>query len=263
MTRASAASAPASVVRRGLGRSWHDYGTMLRWHFASLRLWMALLAVVQVLSGVGLVLAIGLFFQHIPHSAALYVSTGAPVLNMVMVGLILGPQLVANQKTAGGYEYLRAMPVSRCVNAVAWYTVCLVCALPAMAVTLCVASLRYNLELHVTAMVVPAVLLTTFTATMLGYALAHAINNATAIAMVTQAIVFVVFGFAPIIFPMAQMPRWLATVNWWFPFRHMAVATRAGLTPGSHAGLFTSYSVLVVWSITCALLAGRALGRRQ
>jgi ABC-2 type transport system permease protein len=263
VTQASVAIGPVSVVRRGVGRSWHDYGTMLRWHFVSLRLWMTLLAVIQVLSGVGLVLAIGLFFQHVPRTAAVYVSTGAPVINMVMVGLILGPQLVASQKTAGSYEYLRAMPVSRCVNAAAWYTVCLVCALPAMAVTLWVASLRYNLELHVTAMVVPAVLLTTFTATMLGYALAHAINNAMAIAMVTQALVFVIFGFAPIIFPMAQMPHWLGTLNWWFPFRHMAVATRAALTSGPHAGLLTSYSVLAVWSVTCALLAGRALGRRQ
>lgn len=255
--------APASGVRRGLCRSWHDYGTMLRWHFASLRLWMTLLAVVQVLSGVGLVLAIGLFFQHIPHTAAVYVSTGAPVINMVMVGLILGPQLVANQKTMGGYEYLRAMPVSRCVNGAAWYTVCLVCALPAIAVTLCVASFRYNLQLHVTAMVVPAVLLTTFTATMLGYALAHAINNAMAIAMVTQVLVFVIFGFAPIIFPIAQMPHWLGTVNWWFPFRHMAVTTRAALTSGQHEGLLTSYAILAAWSVLCALLAGRALGRRQ
>jgi ABC-2 type transport system permease protein len=255
--------APSSALRRGLGRSWYDYRSMLRWHLASLRIWMTLMAVVQVLSGVGLVLGIALFFVHIPASAALYVSTGVPVVNLVMVGLILGPQLVANQKTAGGYEYLRAMPVSRSVNAAAWYTVCLVSGLPAVAVSLLVACLRYNLALHVSVMIIPAVVLTTFTATMLGYAIAHAITNAMVTAMVAQVLVFVIFGFAPVLFPISQMPRWLGTLNWWFPFRHMAVVTRAALTSGAHPALLTGYAVLGAWSVLCGTLAGRALGRRQ
>jgi len=253
---------PSSTVRRGLRRSWHDYATMLRWHLASLRIWMALVAIVQTLSGVGLVLGIALFFRRIPASAALYVSTGVPVINLVMIGLILGPQLVANQKTAGSYDYLRALPVSRSVNAVAWYTVCLVNGVPAMVVSLGVAALRYSLALHVTVMVVPAVLLTALAATMLGYAIAHAISNAMATAMVAQVLVFVVFGFAPILFPITQMPRWLGTLNWWFPFRHMAVVTRAALMAGPHPGLTTSYAILGAWSVACAALAGRALGRR-
>ena len=50
------------------------------------------------------------FFEHIPTSAALYVSTGVPVINLTIVGMILAPQLVANQKTNGSYEYLRSLP---------------------------------------------------------------------------------------------------------------------------------------------------------
>lgn len=77
------------------------------------------LAAVQVLSGVGFVLGISLFFAHIPLSAALFVATGVPVINLLMVGLILGPQLVADQKSSGSYEYLRSMPVSWSVTATA------------------------------------------------------------------------------------------------------------------------------------------------
>ena len=101
--------------------------------------------------------------QLVPHGAAVYVSTRAPVMNMVMVASSSG-RAGRSPKGGGWLRVLRAMPVSRWVSAATWYTVCLVCALPAMPVTLCVASLRYNLELHVTAMVVLAVLLTTFTA---------------------------------------------------------------------------------------------------
>lgn len=255
--------AAAGALQRGARHWLVDFRSMTRWHLTSLRIWMATLATVQILSGVGVVLGISLFFKRIPTSAALFVSTGVPVLNLVMVGLILGPQLVANQKTSGGYEYLRSMPVGRSVSAAAWYVVCLLGGLPAMLVSLGVAELRYNLSLDVSPMIVPALALTSFTATMLGYAIAHVVTNPTATAMVAQLLVFVVFGFAPILFPLAQMPRWLGTLNWWFPFRHMAVVTRAALTPGSHPGLATSYAVLAVWSLTCAVLAGRALGHRS
>jgi len=253
---------PPETVERGLKRWYHDYTVMVRWHLASLRMWLVTMTIVQLLSGVGFVLGISLFFVHIPTSAALFVSTGVPVVNLLIVGMVLGPQLVANQRTNGSYDYLRSMPVTRSVTAAAWYTVCLIGGLPAMVVALAVAKLRYDLPLHVSPMIVPAVLLTSFAGTMLGYALGHAIANPMATRLITQLLVFVVFGFAPVLFPVSQMPRWLGTLNWWLPFRHMAVVTRAALTPGGHAAVISAYIVLAVWTIVCAALAGRALGRR-
>lgn len=249
-------------VGQGLSRSWRDYRSLLHWHLASLRTWVAVLVAVQVLSGVGFVFGISLFFKRVPASAALFVSTGVPVINLLMVGLVLGPQLVADQKARGSYEYLRSLPVSRSASALAWYTVCLVGGVPAMAISLGAAALRYHLDLHVSAAIIPAAALTSFTATMLGYTLAHAISQPMTTRVVTQLLVFVVFGFAPVLFPITQMPRWLGTLNWWFPFRHMAVVTRAALVPGSHPVL-ASYIVLGLWSVACAALAGRALARRS
>ena len=110
---------PFGTVQRGLRRSLRDYVSMVRWHLAGLRIWLMLLGSVQALSGVGFVLGISLFFRHIPTSAALFVSTGVPVINLVMVGLVFGPQLVASQRTAGSYEYLRTLPISRAVTAAA------------------------------------------------------------------------------------------------------------------------------------------------
>lgn len=251
-----------TIVGRGWGRAWSEYRSMLRWHAASLRLWLAVLSTVQVLSGVGFVLGISLFFKNIPVSASMYVSTGVPVVNLLMVGLVLGPQLVADQRSTGSYEYLRSMPVRRSVNAAAWYTVCLVGGVPAMVVSLAVAWLRYGVPLHLSVTVLPAVLLTSFTGTMLGYALAHAVPQPMATRMITQMLVFVVFGFSPVLFPIAQMPHWLGVLNWWFPFRHMGVVVRAGLTRGPYSGVESSYVVLGIWSVVCAALAGRALGRR-
>ena len=260
---ATAFIAPQSTVTRGVDRWTRDYASMLRWHLVSLRLWLMVLTVVQVLSGVGFVLGISLFFAHIPITAALFVSTGVPVINLLMVGLILGPQLVADQKSSGSYEYLRSMPVSRSVSAAAWYTVCLIGGIPAMIVSLVVAQLRYDLPLHISPMIVPAVLATALAGTMLGYALAHAIGSPMATRLITQLCVFVIFGFAPILFPITQMPGWLADLNWWFPFRHMAVIIRAALTSVPDSTVTQAYLVLGVWVVASAAATGWVLGRRQ
>ena len=253
---------PSGGVEPGIGRWGRNYVSMVHWHLASLRMWLMTIVVVQALSGVGFVLGISLFFRHIPLSAALFVTTGVPVINLILVGLVLGPQLVANQRTAGSYEYLRTLPISRSVTAAAWYTVCLITGLPAMVVSLLVGQLRYDLPLHISPMIVPAVLLTSFAGTMLGYALAHAITNAMATQMVTQMLIFIVFGFAPIIYPITQMPGWLADLNWWFPFRHMAVVMQAALTSRVVPGVPTAYAVIGVWTVVSAGLAGWMLGRR-
>ena len=254
---------PFGTVERGLRRSVRDYGSMVRWHLASLRMWLMTILVVQVLSGVGFVLGISLFFHNIPTSAALFVCTGVPVINLVMVGLVFAPQLVSSQRIAGSYEYLRTLPISRSVTAAAWYTVCLICGIPAVVLSLVVAQLRYDLPLHISLTIVPAVLLTCLTGTMLGYALGHAVGNPMVTQLISQMLVFVIFGFAPILYPIQQMPGWLADLNWWFPFRHMAVVVRAGLTSSADPAVPTAYAVIGVWAVVAAALALWSLGRRS
>lgn len=254
---------PPTEVRRGATHWVGGYGAMLRWHLASLRLWIPTLVAIQVFSGVGFVLGIALFFRPIPISVALFVSTGVPVVNLLIIGLTLGPQLVATQRVEGSYEYLRCLPVSRSADALAWYTVTLVGGVPAVVVALAVAQARYDLPLHVSAMIVPAVLLTSFTGAMVGYAVAHAVSKATATRLVTQLLTFAVFSYAPVLYPVGRLPRWLGTLNWWLPFRQMAVAVRAALTSGPHPGLVTAYSALAVWAIVCATASAFVLGRRK
>lgn len=251
------------VLRRGAGYWWSGYRTMLAWHLSSLRLWLVLLAAVQVLSGVGFVLGFALFFDEIPLSAALFVSTGVPVINLVMIGLVLGPQLVADQKTTNSFDFISSLPVPHTASALAWYTVCLLGGLPAVAVSLLVAVARYDgLPLAVTPDIVPALLLTAFAGTMLGYAIAHAITSPMVTRLVTQFLVFAMFGFTPILFPVSQMPAWLATVNSWLPLKHMADLVRAALTDLPYENLAASYAVVGAWALGCAFLAVRALGRR-
>jgi ABC-2 type transport system permease protein len=103
------------------------------------------------------------------------------------------------------------------------------------------------------------VLLTAFTGTMVGYGLGHAAANP----MVTQLLVFAIFGFTPILFPPWQMPHWLATLNWWFPFEHMAVIVRAGLTAHMVTGVASSYLILSGWTVAGWVMTAWVVGRRR
>jgi ABC-2 type transport system permease protein len=250
----------ARTMRRA---SWfHGYSTMTRWDLTGLRLELPLIVVVQILAGVGFVLGIGLFFVRIPAPVALYVCTGVVVLNLILVGLIVGPQITADQKLAGTYDYLRALPVPATAAAIAWYSVALIASIPAAIVSLVVAELRYGISFTVTPSIVPAVLLTAFTGTMLGYALSHAVGNPMTTRLVAQMLVFFVFGFSPILYPASQQPDWLSTISWWLPFEHMAIIVRAGLTTGMVSGVGPSYLIVSAWGIVGTALAARALMRR-
>ena len=253
---------PPVELRGGLEYWWRSYRMMLRWEMTSLRLVLPVTIMVQILSGAGFVLAVGLFFGQVPPRAALFVSTGVLVLTLVTIGLVLGPQLIAQQKAEQTYEFLWSLPVPRTTAALAWVTTNLILGLPGMAVALGVALLRYDLDLHVSPAIVPAVLLTLFTGTMIGYAMAHALGNPMLIAAITQLLIFMILGFSPINFPAEQLPDWLAALHRWLPLAPMADTVRAGLTVGVVEDVTRSYLVLGAWAAASVGVTAAVLGRR-
>jgi ABC-2 type transport system permease protein len=254
---------PQTQVRVGPAYWLGGYQTMLRWQLASLRASLPLLTAIQVLLGVGFVLGIPLLFDNMPPTAALYVASGVPVFNLLMVGLILGPQQVAEQKAQHSYDFLQALPVPRTMTALAWYTVTLLCGLPAVVVSLLVAQLRYGISFSLSPAVVAAVLLTAFTGTMLGYALGHALSNPMTIQVSEGVLRFLVFCLSPILFPAEQLPGWLAALSWWLPFRHMAVIVRDALAPEMVADAPISYLMVGIWGLVFAGISAWALRRRR
>jgi ABC-2 type transport system permease protein len=251
-----------TVVRRGAGYWWHSYLMMSRWELTNLRLVLPVAVVAQVLSGAGFVLGVGLFFSRIPDEAALFVSTGVLVVTLVLVGMIMGPQLVAAQKFNQTYDFMWSLPVPRSTAAAAWLTMNMAIALPGMAVALVVAILRYDLPITINPSVVPAVLLVLLTGTTIGYAMAHLIGNPLVMQVITQVTIFVILGFSPINFPRDHLPGWLAAINDWLPFHHMAAVTRGGLTTGVIDGLPRSYLVLGAWALAALAATAVVLRRR-
>ncbi len=263
MTAPQAVEATPFTVNAGVGHWLQSYMMMTRWELTSLRMLLPLIVAIQIVIGGGFALGVGLLSDQMPTRAALYLSTGVTVVTLITVGLVMGPQLVANHKTAGTYDFMWSLPVPRTTQAVAWVTVNSVIALPGMVAALLIANWRYDLPLQVTLSIVPAVLLTIVTATMVGYAFAHAIRKPMITQLITTLVIFVILGFAPINFPPENLPDWLATVNLGLPFYHMAVVMRGGLTEGLVTNVGISYLVLGAYTVASVVVAAWVVGRRD
>jgi ABC-2 type transport system permease protein len=81
--------------------------------------------------------------------------------------------------------------------------------------------------------------------------------------LISQLLIFVIFGFSPISYPPENLPGWLATIHDYLPFFHMANAVRDGLTDGLAVDVGRSYVVLAVWAGLSAAISAAVLGRRK
>lgn len=262
----SAASSTTMTLppkRVGAAHWWRSYGAMLRWEITNMRLLLPITILVQAISGAGLVLGFGLLIPSMEPATAIYLSTGAVVVTLILVGLVLGPQLVAQQRMSGSYDFMWSLPVPRTASAAAWLSLNTLIAVPGMLAALVAASWRYDVTFDVSATVVPAVLLTLLTGTLLGYAVAHAIPNPEVTMVVSQILIFVIFGFSPISYPADNLPAWLATTHRYLPFEHMANVVRDSLVEGLGVAVLRSYLVLSLWAIAATITTAAVLGRRR
>lgn len=239
-----------------------SYWRMSAWDLAALRLYVPVLSAVLMLQGAGFVLGVGLLFSRMPASAAVFLATGAPVMNLITAGLIFEPQLVAEQRIRGSYEFIQSLPVPRSAAALAWYSVALLTALPAVILTLLTGLARYDLHLAITPMIVPAVMLTCLTGVLIGLAVAHGVTAPMVANLISVTLIFVMTGFSPVAFPASQLPGWLEAANRWLPFGSMATIVRAALVPGGQAGAARAYLVVAAWAAGSALVLAWAQGRR-
>ena len=240
-----------------------SYGAMLRWEVVGSRLLYPLLLVSQVLVGAGFVIGFGLLIPELDLAAAQYLSTGAVVMSLILVGLVVTPQLVAQQKMQGSYDYVWSLPVPRSAASLATTTLAAVVAIPGIAAALLVASWRYDVSLAIDPTVVPAFALTLACGSLIGSAIGHALDQPQVTMLVTQLGIFFIVGFSPVSFPADRLPGWLATLHEYLPMHHMALAVRSSLTDGLVVMTPRSWVMLSLWTGAAVLFTAIILVRRR
>ncbi|GAA2245787.1 ABC transporter permease [Streptomyces amakusaensis] len=238
------------------------YWTLLRWTTAQIGTALPLVLIVQALLAAAIIIGFGFLVPGIDASAAEFLSSGAPTVLLMAVGLVLVPHGVAQSRASGTFTYLRALPVPRPLLLLADLTVWLVVTLPGIPVAVLVAEWRYGLDFAVDwPLLVTAAVLSAVTAISVGYAIAVLLPPLIA-QLASQVLVFFVMLFSPITFPASRLPEWFQTVHGLLPFRPAGDLIRAGLlSDGSGTG-GRDLLVLLVWCALGIAVSVRALVRR-
>ncbi|MCK9487080.1 MAG: ABC transporter permease [Dehalococcoidia bacterium] len=259
--------APTSTADLGLrsGPSYwfQSYVLMMRWEVLSLRLFLPIMAAVQLLIGGGIVIGFGFLFEEISVPQATYLAVGGAVMPLLTLGLVMIPQQVAEQKLMGTYAFLFSLPVPRMAMYFAGLTVFSVIALPPAGAALAIAAWRYDLALSFSPLAVPAALLVVSVASAVGYAIGHAVPQPRVTQLITQLLIFVVAIFSPINFPSERFPQWLQALHHVLPMEHSAIVMRSTLTDGLVTGaVWPSWLVLGAWVLGSLLVTYRVISRR-
>jgi ABC-2 type transport system permease protein len=238
-----------------------SYLLLMRWNLLRLRAVLPLLLAVQTLIAVGVVVGFTFLVPHPDTLTALYLSTGAPTVGLITVGMVAAPQVVAQQKATGTFDYQRAMPVPRLAMLAADATIWVVLALPGVIATLGIAALRFHLSLTVSPWIVVAILLVAACSVAIGYGIAYAAKPEVTGA-VTQAVLLMALMFAPINYPAERLPHWLAAAHRWLPFTYMAQAIRETVNVPATGISPIPFLILAAWCVAGLGVTYRIMTRR-
>ena len=226
-----------------------SYTLLLKWQGLKFKTMLPFVIVAQFFTGIGTVIGLGYMMPGIDSRTAMFLVTGGPTLSLITLGLVMVPQMVAQAKSNGMLDYMRSFPVPRMAYLAADLTIWLLSTLPGVILALVVGSLRYNFELKFSLLIVPAFTLVVLMATSVGYAVALLSPKAELVNVLTNLIIFSLFLFSPLNFPVERLPNWLATVHRFLPVKYAADAVRGALVPGYSDGLGLALAVLSVWCV--------------
>lgn len=250
-------------ARRGGRTEWfRSFAVMARHDLTALRIYLSAVLMTQLLIGAGMGIMYGLYLGDLPAEAATYLVAGIPALALFPIGFVLIPGVISDQRWEETYDYTWSLPVSRTAAAAATVSLFTVLALPGTALALVISTWAYGVSLAPTWSVVPAVLGVSAMSSSVGYAIGHGITNPRVVGLVTNALIFGVLMFTPIVVPIEQFPDGLAAVHRILPFWHMAEILRASLTDGFVDGVTSHWAVLAAWTVVSWLVALRIISRR-
>lgn len=241
---------------------WHSYRLLLTWDVLRRRKVLPLIVGIQVALSVGVVYGMAFLLPDIDQRSAVYLATGAPTLTILVLGLTVVPQEVAQAKLVGRLDWFSTLPLPRLAPLASEITYWLLAALPGTALALLVASYRFDFGLRVSPLVVPALLLVAATASAVGYAIASA-SPPQATQQISSFVSIGVLLFSPVSLPADQLPGALQAVHRVLPVEAMADVVRWSLTGAYVDSVATAFAIVAVWCAGALLLSARVATRRR
>jgi ABC-2 type transport system permease protein len=239
-----------------------SYFLMLKWVLLSYRPWLSLNLAVQIMIAIGFIYGISFFYPAITPDIAKYVTTGAPTLILLTVGLVMGPQIIASARLEGTFDYIWSLPVPRMAHIAADATAMFGTTLPGIILAVALGAVYFHFGLDISPLVIPAVILIAMCGSFVGYSMAFAIPKPMMVNVLTQIIIFVVMLFSPVMFPAERLPGWLQAIHRVFPIQYMADLVRGTLTDLT-TNLGKAFAITGAWCAAGLIITNLLVRRRN
>jgi ABC-2 type transport system permease protein len=213
-----------------MAKTLHSYLLLLRWQALSQKPLLPLNMAVQVMIAIGFVIGLSFFYPELSPTTGKYLITGAPTIIILMIGLVLLPQIVGMARKEGTFDYMWSLPIPRMVYIAADATIWVLVSLPGVIVALAIGAAYHGFSLDISPLAAPALLLVAMSGVLLGYTIAHGAPKPEIAHLITQVLVFVIMIFSPVMYPVEQLPNWLAKIHNVLPIKYMADLSRGTLT---------------------------------
>jgi len=238
------------------------YFLMVKWSFLSYRPWLSLNFAVQIGIAVGFIYGISFFFPAITPEIAKYLTTGAPTIILLIVGFVVGPQIIASARLEGTFEYIWSLPVGRMAHLAANATVMLGSTLPGIVLAVALGAFHFDFNLDISILIIPAVALISISGSFLGYCIAFLVPKPMMVMVITQIFSFAVMLFSPVMFPAERLPGWLQAIHLVLPIQYMADLSRGTLTD-LDVNLGLAFIIVGAWCIAGFLVTLVVINRRK
>lgn len=236
--------------------------TLLHWQLLRMKPVLGLYIIVQTLLALGIVLGFSYLIPKIDHITALYLTTGAPTIILISVGLVFLPQGVAETRTDGTFTYMLSLPLPRLYYVLVEATIWLIITLPGIFIALIVASFKFDLQLVYNYKNIFMFFLVGLTAIGIGYTIALWLRPVVA-ELISQVLIFGILLFSPINFPNERLPDWLSKLHEFLPIQYMAETIRASLAPDQFNYKTSSLIIIGIWCVISFSLCYYAITRRK
>ena len=198
---------------------------LLRWNYLRQKNLFILFTLAQVLLSVSLLFGYPLVIGKMDTTTAYYLASGSVLMGVISIGCTISSPVIANAKSEGHVDYIRALPIPRILISLADLCIWLIAILPGVFFTFLLGCLRFSVQLNLSILSVFVMLL----------------------------ILMIGLMFSPIMYPAGRLPDWLDQLYFLLPFVPSANLLRASFYRHGTVSL-VDIGVLIFWIFLTQLL---------
>ena len=234
---------------------------LLRWNYLRQKDLFLLFTLAQVLLSISLLFGYPLVIGEIDTTAAYYLSSGSVLIGIISIGCTISSPVIANAKSEGHVDYVRALPIPRILISLADLWMWMIAILPGVFISVILGYFRFSVRLNVSVLAVFILFLICLTMISLGFAIAYTFSP-NIVTLMSQLILMIGLMFSPIMYPASRLPDLINHLYHVLPFVPSVNLLRACVYSHGHVSFF-DFTILIIWILLTQLLILRVLYKEK